>query len=187
MLKNETASVVVAQTHNTSLNQPFNYGHQKAQRAFNTNPYSQLNQEEKLRRHSIHRSLISGLRGERFEQNGEFADLIFDLPKLANSKNFGSLHQDQLWKLGVCAVPNFILNALICQQLHKKFGDLSICGCFYKINDCWRLDVDSGLARRGLLLPLRSRFTGLIYALKVFRHPDDPKPFILKLRGGLNG
>lgn len=181
MLNSKTAGVVA--DHNTGLKNPFNYEHQKAQ-SFYPKYSVQINQEQKNKRDAIFRTLIAGLRGERFEPNGEFTELIFEMPKLNHSGNFGLLDQDQLWELGVCAVPNFILNALICERLQKKFGDLSVCGCFYQIGGYWRLDVDQSLARRGLLMPVRSEFTGLIYALKVFRYPDDPKPFTLKLRGG---
>jgi hypothetical protein len=109
---------------------------------------------------------------------------IVELPKLPYSKNFSELDEDDLNTLGVCYVPNFILNALVCEKLAKHFGDLSVCKCFYKLSDnTWRLDVDEKLAKNGLLMPVQGRFNGLIYALKVFRHADDPRPFFLKLRG----
>jgi hypothetical protein len=109
---------------------------------------------------------------------------IVELPKLPYSKNFSELDEDDLNTLGVCYVPNFNLNVLVCEKLAKHFGDLSVCKCFYKLSDnTWRLDVDEKLAKNGLLMPVQGRFNGLIYALKVFRHADDPRPFFLKLRG----
>ena len=186
MITNVKASSAVVAPAGSMI--PFNYGHQKALSLY-PNFSIQLNQEQQKRRDVIFRFLIRILREERFEpsEDPKFLDLVIELPKLDHSRNFGSMDQDQLWKLGVCSVPNFILNALACQQLQRIFGDLSVCGCFYKINGCWRLDLDEKLSKRGLLMPLRSSKTGWIYALKVFRYPDDPKPFILKLRGGLNG
>lgn len=182
MLENKIASAT-----NTGFN-PFNYAHQKAQTAFNSNLHKQFTQEESLKRNEIFRSLIGLLRNERFEKDGDFIDLIYDVPKsLAYSRNFRGFDERTIWQLGVCAVPNFLLNALASEWLAKRFGDLTICGGFYKTDGCWRLDIDSKLSGKGLLLPLKSRLTGLIYALKVYRYCDDPNPFTLKLRGGLNG
>ncbi|HRH40364.1 MAG TPA: hypothetical protein PKY82_01880 [Pyrinomonadaceae bacterium] len=153
--------------------------------SFKTPKFVELTQAEKLKLDSIFKCLISELRGQRFEKNGEFSDLVFELPKFENSMNFGSLDTDELFKLGVCPIPNFILNALVCEKLVKLFGDLSICGCFRKdtsdLGEFWRIDIDEKLSRQGVFLPVRSR-DGYIYGLKVFRYPGDQRPFLLKAR-----
>ena len=144
---------------------------------------TKLTQAEKIRRDQIFRVLILELQNARFERSGDFLDLVFDIPKLPHSKNFGSLETSDLKNLGVCFIPKFILNALVCGNLAKRFGDLTVCGCFVEIDKCWRLDVDENLSRNGVFLPVRERSSGLIYGLKVFRYPDDQKPFLLRTRG----
>lgn len=159
----------------------YNFAQQKFQNYLNFN--RGLTQTEARKKHLIFRFLIALLRNERFEQESDFHNLVFDLPKLNFSQNFGLLETDELFKLGICRIPNFILNALVCEKLVKHFGDLSVCGCFLKIGDVWRLDIDEHLSQRGLFLPVRSRQNGFIYGLKVFRYADDQKPFLLKVRG----
>lgn len=146
---------------------------------------NELTQGEKLKRHWIFRCLIAELRAERFEpdENNEFSYRVFELPKLNYSRNFDELDETDLDRRGVCPIPNLTLNALICEKLAKRFGDLSVCGCFYKIDDAWRLDVSEHLSRNGLFEAMRSHWNGLIYGLKVFRYADDRRPFMLKTRG----
>ncbi len=145
-----------------------------------------LTEKEKLKRHYIFRSFIALLRDEHFTSEGkeltECSDISFYFPNLSHSKNFDALDNEEIFRLGICSVPNRILNALVCGKLAEKFKDLSICGCFFQIEGYWRLDVDEKLCRNGLLLPRRDR-NGLIYGLQVYRYADDPKPFLLKLRG----
>lgn len=147
---------------------------------------NRFTKEEKLRRNRIFRELTALLREESFSSEGkkltDFLDINFFSPNLNQSKNFSALDDDEIYKLGVCAVPNRILNPLVCGELAKEFGDLTVCGCFFQIEGYWRLDVDEKLSRRGLLLPRRDK-NGWIYGLQVFRYPDDPKPFFLKSRG----
>jgi hypothetical protein len=140
--------------------------------------------DKDLKRDLIYHCLISQLQGQHFVPNGDFAHLVYDLPKLDHSKNFGSFNDDELFRLGVCSVPNFKLNALVCEKLANRLGDLSMCDGFYKIGNVWRLDIDEKLSRNGLLLPIRSRKKRLIYGLNVFRYPDDERPFWLKTRKG---
>lgn len=159
----------------------YNFAEQKFQTDLKFNRESE--QTERRKRHFIFRCLIILLRGGRFERKDGFCNLVFDLPKLNFSQNFGRLEPDELYKLGVCWIPNSIFNALVCRELAKHFGNLSVCGCFLKIGDVWRLDIDDYLSRKGLFLPVRSRQDGFIYGLKAFRYPDDQKPFLLKIRG----
>jgi hypothetical protein len=157
-------------------------------KSFNTKTFVELTKAERLRRHNIFRSLVAQIRGEYVKKdslNG-FVGVDFELPNLQQSRNFGLLEYDELYRLGICSVPNFILNALVCRRLTEKFGDLSICGCFRSIifgqELFWRLDVDEKLSRSGLLMPVRSHTENLIYGLNVFRYPDDQRPFMLKVR-----
>lgn len=140
---------------------------------------------DKAKRHAIFRSLAALLRGEHFaakdKELSDFAEIIFHLPNVSRSINFGGLDDEIIFKLGVCAVPNRVLNLLVCRKLAEMFGDLSICRCFYKLKSAWLLDIDERLCRNGLLLPVRDS-KGLIYGLTVYRYADDQRPFFLKLR-----
>ena len=140
---------------------------------------------EKTKRHAVFRCLLAMLRGEHFDTKdksfSDFAEIVFYLPNISRSKNFGGLDDEILLKLGVCAVPHRVLNLSACYKLSEIFGDLSVCGCFYKLGSAWLLDVDERLCRIGLLLPVRDS-NGLIYGLKVYRYADDQRPFFLKLR-----
>jgi hypothetical protein len=148
--------------------------------------YRELSQAEIIKRHNIFRCLIVILRNERFEHKSDYSSIVFDSPNLNFSPNFGLLEAEEFFKLGVCPIPNFVLNALACEKLAKHFGDLSVCGCFIKVGRSWRLDIDQYLSARGLFLPIRSDHSCLIYGLRVFRYPDDQKSFILKIRGGVS-
>lgn len=142
---------------------------------------------EKLKRHMIFLTLIKELQNRHFVKSENLTDLLtvsFDVPQLSYSKQFSIFDDADLYDYGICSIPNFLLNALICEKLTDRFGDLSVCGCFRKIQKgWWRLDVDESLSRRGLFIPQRDR-NGLIYGLKTMRYPDDPRPFILKKRSG---
>lgn len=92
----------------------------------------------------------------------------------------------------IAALPNFILNALICEALAREFPRDEILSCqgFCERESCLRLDIDETYGRRGFLMPVyRNK---LIAALRVFRYPKDKSPFILRTRedertnGGLN-
>ena len=140
---------------------------------------------ERTKRHAVFRGLSALVRGEHFNTKdkslSDFAETVFYLPDISRSKNFGGLDDETLFKLGVCAVPHRVLNLSACYKLSKIFGDLSACGCFYKLGSTWLLDVDERLCKTGLLLPVRNS-NRLIYGLKVYRYADDQRPFFLKLR-----
>ncbi len=106
---------------------------------------------------------------------------------------------DKLFDIRAVAIPDKIQNALICEKLLENFsaGQLLAVPGFVLIhsfdeagNQCEpvRLDVDAHLCRRGFMMPVLPR--GLITNLKVFRYPDDERPFILRSRnlniGGQN-
>lgn len=125
---------------------------------------------EALRDCSFYRDVPANLYYER-EKRGD-SDIIFDNR--------------------IVPVPGKILNILICTELRKHFSeeDLRACGCFMKIRDfgidgedceSWRLDISEVYAHRGFIIPCLNR-NGLIENLKVFRYPNDPRPFILRVR-----
>jgi hypothetical protein len=106
---------------------------------------------------------------------------------------------DELFDMRAVVVPGPILNALICEELLKTFSAdqlLTVPGfvlirSFDKAGnhiESMRLDVDPHLCRRGFMMPVLRN--GLITRLKVFRTPDDERPFILRSRnlkiGGQN-
>jgi hypothetical protein len=78
-------------------------------------------------------------------------------------------------------VPGFVLNACICEDLQRRFRvDLIACpGFIYRGQEVF-LDIDSRHVRRGFLVPV---YRGeLISCLKMFRHPGDERPFMLRSR-----
>ena len=168
------------------LNRTLNFAGNKFNSNFNFLTFRrQYSIAEKTTRHAVFRCLSALVRGEHFDTKdkslSDFADIVFYLPDISRSKNFGGLNDEILFKLGVCAVPHRILNLSVCRKLSEIFGDLSVCRCFYKFDSAWLLDVDERLCRTGLLLPVRDS-NGLIYGLKVYRYADDQRPFFLKLR-----
>ena len=126
-------------------------------------------------------------------------EIVIDAPihlfkALENSNATG-----KLFDLRAVAVPGKVQNALICAKLLKTFSaeDLLIVPGFVSISsfdeagnrsESVRLDVDAHLSRRGFMMPVLRN--GLIAVLKVFRSPDDERPFILRSRnsniGGQN-
>lgn len=93
----------------------------------------------------------------------------------------------------IVPLPNDVLNTIVCTELQKELERKSLLACegFIEsratdgngvIRKTVRLDfdVDSKIIGRGFMLPVYRN--GLISALKVFRHPEDAKPFILRTR-----
>ena len=168
------------------LNKTLNFAENKLKSNSNFLTFRrQFSIAEKTKRHAVFRCLSAMMRGEHLDTKDkslfDFAEIIFCLPDISRSKNFGGLDDEILFKLGVCAVPHRVLNLSACYKLSEIFGDLSVCGCFYKFDSAWLLDVDERLCKTGLLLPVRDS-KGFIYGLKVYRYADDQRPFFLKLR-----
>lgn len=101
---------------------------------------------------------------------------------------------DLIFKKSAVAVPNFIFNATVCNALENEFSVAEILSCngFVLREDRTRLDISEHLVRRGFITPVINEKTNLINGLRVFRHPKDEKPFILRSRsnsfvsGGIN-
>jgi hypothetical protein len=88
-------------------------------------------------------------------------------------------------KRAVC-IPNFVLNALICNELEKEFErrDILRCEGFILYDGALRLDIDEWLIRRGFFVPSYDR-NNLIIGIRVFRYPNDERPFLLRSREDL--
>jgi hypothetical protein len=93
----------------------------------------------------------------------------------------------------IVRLPNSMMNALICERLQKEFSRnvlLSCAGFIERVDTgekgerlaAVRIDIDEKLIRKGFMMPVFR--SGLIAALKVFRHPKDERPFNLKSRSG---
>lgn len=82
----------------------------------------------------------------------------------------------------IVVVPNFVLNALVCEELAKEFSRSDILGSagFVWHEGYIRLDLDDSHVRRGFMMPIFRQ--GLITALRVFRYPKDERPFSLRTR-----
>jgi hypothetical protein len=113
-----------------------------------------------------------------------------------------SITPDEAHRLGLRSAPTWIGNLIASQACFEKFGaeilarvpgffsftrENSVCLCFEWNHECvchletWRLDLDSHLARRGVVVPLKER--GMIVGLKIFRSIKDSRPFSLVTRG----
>lgn len=147
-----------------------------------------LSKSEKQIRHGIYRSFIAGVRAEQpakeSKKLSDYAEMIFLIPNLKSSKNFGALSEDEIHKLGICKIPNSILNSTVCEKVASKVrGDLSVASGFRRYGESWRLDIDEKFSKQGLLLPLRDN-KNFIYGFMAYRYPDDPRPFFVKARMG---
>ncbi len=103
---------------------------------------------------------------------------------------------DKLFDIRAVAIPGKIQNALVCEKLLENFsaGQLLAVPGFVLIHsfdeagnrsESVRLDIDAHICRRGFMMPVLRN--GLITNLKVFRYPDDERPFILRSRNSNNG
>jgi hypothetical protein len=92
----------------------------------------------------------------------------------------------------IVEIPSRVVNAMLCDEISTRFNanELRSCDCFIEkvhldeqgiYHSSWRLDVETRYRSAGFLVPLYDR-EGLIFGLKVFRYPHDPKPFRLKTR-----
>jgi hypothetical protein len=109
-----------------------------------------------------------------------------DVPKSLYQSLKREGNEEMIWESRIVPCPNFLVNSLVCIELQKRFplADLLACPGFvmrtFEDGDLLLLDLDPWLVRQGFLVPVFSN--GLIYALKVFRHPRDERPFLLKSR-----
>jgi hypothetical protein len=123
-------------------------------------------------------------------------EIVIDAP-FQLFKEFEKLDiTNKLFNIRAVAVPGKAQNALICAQLLKTFSAaqlLTVSG-FVLIGssgesgnnvESVRLDVGEHLCGRGFMMPVLRN--GLITGLKVFRSPDDEKPFILRSRSSNAG
>ncbi len=98
---------------------------------------------------------------------------------------------DKLFDIRAVAIPGKIQNALLCEKLLENFSAgqlLAVPGLVFirsfdeagNRSESVRLDIDAHICRRGFMMPVLRN--GLIKNLKVFRYPDDERPFILRYR-----
>jgi hypothetical protein len=108
-------------------------------------------------------------------------EVVRDVPaRLHNELRRGE--KDLIVNNRIVPLPGFILNALVCESLGKEFSraDVLACGGFILRENYVRLDLDETYSKSGFLMPVKTN--GLITALRVFRFPNDERPFILKSR-----
>ncbi|MEZ5427296.1 MAG: hypothetical protein R2747_13585 [Pyrinomonadaceae bacterium] len=92
----------------------------------------------------------------------------------------------------IVPAPNWILNALVCTELEKRFGRKTLLACegFVEIHarnpegsgqiSAVRIDIEDHFSKRGFLMPVLRN--GMAVGLRVFRHPGDERPFLLRSR-----
>lgn len=89
----------------------------------------------------------------------------------------------------VVGIPNESVNRSACAELARRFSpsDLRLCNCFVQVRatdiGClvWRIDIDERYSGKGFFVPVTDS-DGLIKDLRVFRHLNDQRPFILRAR-----
>jgi len=101
-----------------------------------------------------------------------------------------SQEEDIFFDNRIVAVPGWLENATLCAHLLTLFSESELLSCpgFVKkryedeegICYAVRLDVDANLSRKGFMVPVVR--AGWIVAMRVFRHPKDERPFILRSR-----
>lgn len=94
---------------------------------------------------------------------------------------------DAIFKHRIVPVPDDVRNIRLCRKLLTMFdrSDLLATPGFVDRDGELRLDIDTHLPHHGFIVPVIRK--GLIDALRVFRRPDDTRPFLLRSRGvGLN-
>lgn len=111
-------------------------------------------------------------------------EVVRDVPRRLYRELQRQGESNLIFENQIVALPNFILNALVCLTLQKEFSraDVLSCGGFVRRKNLVCLDLDETFLRSGFMMPVKSG--GLITALRVFRYPADERPFILKSRSG---
>jgi hypothetical protein len=109
-------------------------------------------------------------------------EVVRDVPGRLHEELRRRGENDLIVKNRIVTLPGFILNALVCESLEKEFSraDVLACDGFILRENYVRLDLDETYSKSGFLMPVETN--GLITALRVFRFPNDERPFILKSR-----
>jgi hypothetical protein len=126
---------------------------------------------------------------------------FYDYTAADVEKHWG-MTADDAYSLGIRSVPTLVGNLVAAQACAARFGPdvLANVPGFYTFNrsgarcfchewnslcvcdlPTWRIDIDFCWAKHGLILPQRSS-RGWFESLKIFRHPQDARPFTLKVR-----
>ncbi len=116
----------------------------------------------------------------------ESANISFEITRDSPAALFHELKrsgdENLIIESRIVCVPNFILNACVCEALEKEFARSEILTVegFILREGYIRLDVDEKISARGFMMPVFRN--GRISAMKVFRYPKDTRPFILRSR-----
>ena len=111
-------------------------------------------------------------------------EVIRDVPSALFFDLKQSGETDLIFAKRAVPIPNFILNASVCEAIQKEFSrdDILTCEGFILREGYIRLDLDEKHARRGFIAPEIDTKSGLIIGLRVFRFPNDNRPFLLRTR-----
>ena len=125
------------------------------------------------------------------DENLNAYEVIHDAPAALYHELKKVGDEDLIFDNRMVSLPDPIINALVCEALQKEFARKTLLGCDgfieYRgadengvLHKAIRIDVDGWIVRQGFMMP-DYRY-GLIRALRVFRHPQDERPFRLKSR-----
>lgn len=121
----------------------------------------------------------------------QYGEIVQDVPRALNAELKKDRLEEAVSKHGIAPLPSPLENALICAELLKQFSQNELLRCpgfalFTKLDidgkpvTVIRLDIDASIVRNGFIVPIiKSR---MINSLRVYRHPNDTRPFILRSR-----
>ncbi len=100
--------------------------------------------------------------------------------------------EDLIWRHRIVAVPGWLFNALICEELVRMFGRAEVLrapGFFDRaeydehggyIGRSVRIDLEPHLAKQGFMRPVFNN--RILTGFMVYRRPSDDRPFRLRTR-----
>lgn len=110
--------------------------------------------------------------------------LNLSVSTLRDIEHVWGLDSEDVERLGIVSCPPQATNLIAAGAVAEKFGESVLYDVdgFYKCGECWWLDLDPRLSRRGLIVPMRHWYwPNLITDLQVFPHVRA-RPFLLRTR-----
>jgi hypothetical protein len=147
----------------------------------------QVSWDKRLLRHKIYDRLVAYLENRSAclvpdGYNQLVLQVIKDAPKVLYKRLELSGQEDLAFTCRIVEIPSRLANIFCCKELESSYGRLQLLHTpgFTLCRSMVLLDVDERWRRAGFMLPHYEG--GLITGLKVFRRPDDSRPFLLRTR-----
>ncbi len=125
------------------------------------------------------------------DENFREYEVVRDAPAALYQELARNDETDVILDNEIVPLPGAVLNAIICEELQKEFarktllacdGFIKVCGADENgiIHKSIRLDIEDWVTRRGFIMPIYRN--GFITGLRIYRHPQDERPFRLRSR-----